>query len=658
MLFGVVAISPLAEGGSTHVAVMVLRLLILVACGLFVVHSVRSGEVRWPRSALGGPVGMFLVLALWSALTSPYQHQSFQWVLVLLSYAALLYLLVSFVTEWDHVMKLVAVLACVAGAESLMALIQAQEAGALRPSGSFFNPNFLAGYLAAVWSVLLALGLFAPMRVVRGRHARSRTRMLLLAAGAGLLLSAWALVLTGSRGGAVAWLVGTAIVLAVRFGFRGMWPVAVALVLAVLIPNPLRDRFYAEYLVNPLGQARWQIWASSLRQILDHPLGVGLGLYQYSAPSYMFPVEGQIMRYGRVAHTAHNEYLQIGVELGLAALLVFGWGIVACVREARCLLRRRLRRWHRAIAVGALAGAGSILVHAGLDATLHEPGIAILLICLVGLVCAGNRLAAGSRVPVRHLPLHAPRLVGVVGMVLVLVFMLESLLLGVAWLNFDAGTRLTAPADLEAAVSRYRLAATLDPGKALYHSALAAAHFRAFQRTGQPDHAQEALVELEVAASLNPLDGRLQERIGMIWQTLAWARPVRTPLTPEQERQRQTWLKAAETAYERALGLEPYSVFYRFELSRLAEARGDRATATARLEEAVTVEPNFLAARAALARLSLLADNRTAAEGQLREIQERRQRYATWTKNEVEARLLAVDTATLEAVLRKGPQPI
>jgi O-antigen ligase len=49
----------------------------------------------------------------------------------------------------------------------------------------------------------------------------------------------------------------------------------------------------------------------------EYPFGLGLGLYQYAYPHYAFPVEGQIARYGRVAQTPHNEYLQMGVELGV-----------------------------------------------------------------------------------------------------------------------------------------------------------------------------------------------------------------------------------------------------------------------------------------------------------------------------------------------------
>jgi hypothetical protein len=35
----------------------------------------------------------------------------------------------------------------------------------VRPSGTFFNPNFLAGYLVVTWAILLSFGLHAYRHV-------------------------------------------------------------------------------------------------------------------------------------------------------------------------------------------------------------------------------------------------------------------------------------------------------------------------------------------------------------------------------------------------------------------------------------------------------------------------------------------------------------
>ena len=53
----------------------------------------------------------------------------------------------------------------------------------------------------------------------------------------------------------------------------------------------------------------------------DHPFGIGLGLYQYTYPLYAFPVEGELLDMERSRRRPHNDYLQMGVEMGVGALL-------------------------------------------------------------------------------------------------------------------------------------------------------------------------------------------------------------------------------------------------------------------------------------------------------------------------------------------------
>jgi hypothetical protein len=40
------------------------------------------------------------------------------------------------------------------------------------------------------------------------------------------------------------------------------------------------------------------MWHSAVRERWDHRAGIGLGLYQFLVPRYLFPVEGQSARDG------------------------------------------------------------------------------------------------------------------------------------------------------------------------------------------------------------------------------------------------------------------------------------------------------------------------------------------------------------------------
>lgn len=653
-LTGLFLFAPLVEGGTTHQAVMVIRLLVLLACGLYLAGCVRSGAIVLPRLSVAPAVLAFLGVALGSTLWSPYRHQSIQWLLVLSSYAALLYLVAVLMKTWRHVAWIVAILCAVGLGEAAWVLTQGGWFGAVRPSGTFFNPNFVAGYCAASWTLLLGVLCYRKgLWTCRGTNAARGAALSLGLAGA-LVLLLVAVLWTESRGGALALLSGTALVLALRFGWKALAVSLLVLVVGILAPNPVRDRVVSEHVGNPVGYARWGIWRGSIEAAVTHPLGVGLGLYQYVSPRYMFPVDGQLMRYGRVAQTAHNEYLQLAVELGLAGLATFLWGLVALGCEARRALHTRLRRWQRGLLVGLCGAVGSVLVHAGVDANLHTPALAVLLTACVALILSARRLAGAVRDPVRVFPVRRGMAMGLIGMLLLGSAAVHVVTLGKAWAAYEAGSEAMDQGDIPRAIREYRAATELDPGKALYHSSLAAAHFRKFQHTQSLTDANASLGELLRARAMNPLDGRLYGLLGHLYVTLA-----RMPVEPRDRQEpgdtrRASLLRDAREVYAQAIELQPYSPFYRLELGKLMWASGDIEAAQTILREAIDLEPNFLAARAWLGRLYLATGRRDLAEGELRQVRERQQRYAGRPRNRIEASLLDVDRVSFENAFRAG----
>ncbi len=660
LLSGLLIFSPLLEGGTTHLAVMIIRLMVLLLVSLYIARGILTGVFKSPSLRIGPAVLAYLGLAVVSTARSPYLHQSLQWLVVLLGYAALLYVLVSFVSEWDDVAKLLKVLVAMGLFEAGWVAGQVGWFNAARPSGTFFNPNFLAGYLAATWAIVL--GDLCYAREGSWGWLRARPRALirfsaLIAVQAVLLVAiAW----TGSRGGILALLVGTALVITVRFGRTGLSVLTLLLLVGLLVPNPLRERLWAEHVVNPVGYARLQMWQSAVREMTEYPFGLGLGLYQYAYPHYAFPVEGQITRYGKVAQTPHNEYLQMSVELGVASILVFGWGVVLVVREATSVLRQRLRRWQRGVVVGVSGGIAGILAHAVVDSNLHEPALAIVLTLCVGLVISARRLSGRVADPSRTMPIRSRRvrlLCAGLGVLVVGVLAMYVVRLGLAWMSYESGSRALARQDIQKGIADYRAAIALDSGKALYHSSLAAAYFQVFERTADGAAAQNAVAELQTAIALNPLDGRLSGLLGHVYASFAASLTASDAPKGLQSVQRGSWLRSAMSAYERATELEPFVPFYRFELGRLSLALGDHETAEAHVRRVIEIEPNFLPGREWLATRYLESKRIKEAEGEYREILARQQRYAGWDKDDYEERFMKADTTALAAALKRVRPP-
>ncbi len=656
VLSGLLIFSPLVEGGTTHLAVMIIRLMVLVLLSLYLVKGLRAARLSCPRVHIGPALLAYLGLACLSTIGSPYANQSIQWLLVLMSYAVLLYLLVYFIDEWDHVVKLLVVLVGTGFVESVTALSQADWSGSIRATGTFFNPNFLAAYLTAVATVLLSYLCYSrsPWRRRRGVWTELIRYLILVA---GLVVVLLALVSTGSRGGMLAMLAGATLVVGLRFGRRGLLVLVLFFGALLLIASPLRDRLQAEHVSNPVGYARWHIWHSSLQVMKEEPFGVGLGLYQYLSPRYAFPVEGQITRYGKLAKTAHNEYLHMGVELGLVSIAIFCWGVVGLARQAGAALRGRLTRWQRGIVVGTGGAVTAILVQAAVDSTLHAPAVAVVLTLCAGILLSLRKLCGGATRSLFSIAVRPPwvRMAGAgaaAGVVVCVAIAVARL--GFGWMAFEAGSGTDLSLNYAKAVANYRTAIALDPGKSLYHSAIAAAYFQAFQETDDVTFATASLQELKEAKALNPLDGRLSGLLGRVYVALSSRKPGSELAGSQTGETREGWLQLARAAYERAAVLEPFNPFHRLELARLYEVGGEPERAELMARRAVELEPNFLPGRAWLARFYLKASQIEAASAEYREIVARQQRYARWTKGPLEERFLTADVSGLEARLRKA----
>lgn len=645
LVIALLLFSPLLEGGTTHAAAMIIRLLILSALGIYWVRVITVGRLLFPHLPVGLPVLLFLAVAAVSTISSPYTNQSLQWMMVFLSYAGLLYLLAALVKQWEDVPTLQTVLVWMALVQAIWAFVEVVRGGKPRPSGTFFNPNFLAGYLAAISVLLLAAACYRKFWSHRSwGTCRGVIHSILPLVILSILLLA--LLQTGSRGGALALVVGTVLVIALRFGRRGMIGLVLLVTVAILAPNPIRDRVVAEHVHNPVAYARWQMWQSAMHEMIEHPFGIGIGLYQYTYPRYAFPIEGEIVRYGKIAQTPHNEYLQMGVELGVVGLGIFLWGLVLVAREAWWLLRQRLTRGQRTLVVGMSGAIVVILTQAAVDSNLHEPALAILLTLCVGVVILGRTLCRKDVQPRWTIAIQRPVLWTTMGIVVIGLLATHVIRLGLAYQTYELGNRLVKQQEIEQAIGRFQQAIFLDPGKSLYHNSLAAAYFQLYRRSHDEAMVHASIGELRIAIALNPLDGRLQGLLGFVS-----ASQVSSRHQEEMKDEDHMWLGKALEAYERAAELEPFAYAHHLELGRLMLVLGRRDAAEQHLKKVVELEPYYLPAREALARLYAESGRREQAEQEYQEILTRQQELHARPLNQLEESFLRVDLSHLEALL-------
>ncbi len=225
----------------------------------------------------------------------------------------------------------------------------------LRISAVFGDFNAAGSYFALI--VPLALGLAFSARPFRGAW--------LFAAG----LSGAGLWLAGSRTALVA-VVPIAIAVALAGARRLRSVVAVVVFLLVvggfLVLPTTMARFTPSDPIRSLGvtlHARLELSRAALKMFADRPVvGVGVGRFRLHVGNYVSEdLPDEVRR-----ENAHNNFLQLLAELGLAGFLPFVWLLVAIGRQAWPALRP-------GVLTGPLAGAASGVAAFGLTCLSGHP---------------------------------------------------------------------------------------------------------------------------------------------------------------------------------------------------------------------------------------------------------------------------------------------
>lgn len=283
----------------------------------------------------------------------------------------------------------------------------------MRAYGTFEQPNPYGGYLGL--TLPLALGLLAAVALDRGAWRRgSRLLLAAVAAGSAVLMLA-ALIMSWSRG---AWLGFAAAVLAIGVALvvrSGRGAVLVVVLVAIVayavlagglasVPPAVVQRLddFLPYLgvmdvrgvevtdANFSVLERMAHWQAAWAMWTDRPwLGVGIGNYEPIYARYALPLWDLPLGH------AHNYYLNIAAEAGLAGLLAYLLLWAAALRLAWRAARRRVG-WEWGVALGVLGAIVHLSVHNVFD-NLYVHGMYLLVAMLLGLISSGQGKEVGSR---------------------------------------------------------------------------------------------------------------------------------------------------------------------------------------------------------------------------------------------------------------------
>jgi O-antigen ligase len=626
-----IGFAPLIEGGTTHFPMFLMRISLFLFCLAWVIRQEKDGVIHLCWNKLSPWVVGLFMLGLVSVIWAPYKDIAIQWGVTLAMYVAVFQVACHGVRSLHDVRMLVILMLGMGTFQAALGMIQYFGLGSYRAHGTFFNPNFFATYQVGITALVVSLLCYSGTN-----HLTKREKFVLCLIG---VLSLSAFVLARSRGALFALMCVMTFIGILRFGKMALPCLLACVLLVIIVPNPIRERGIEVTAHDPFAYTRIDIWKNAIDRIAGHPWGSGLGMYKYVSFLSRFPVEGEIVRFGKRAETAHNEYLQITVELGIGGLLIFLAGTIVWMKKAWRIFLGGETSVQRGTVLGLIGIVLAMLIHAVIDSVFHEPALVVLLIVAGSMVLAVGRIRSEPDQMPSEIPIHCSRGRKVVMGIVLSILLVLTVQPAIAWFAFERGNEQMGAHRVDHALGWYRAATMVQPWNAAYHNALASSDVALFHASGERGLILDAVDEMKLCMALNPLDGRYPYRLGTLYELLG---------KQAHNQDQIEWLRHATASYQMAVTKDPYAPVNYVALGKLLLRQGSLQEARASFAKAVEYEPNYLPARALAIEVALQLGDADAANHDYLELLEIMKRFKGRTMSVVERQFLDVDLDRLK----------
>jgi len=512
--------SPLFAGKLSPTASLCIQLLVLIAAILWLVGGYRKGRIMLPGPYVIGSAALFFALLLFSLVDSVGLNRSLHELANQGSYLLVFMMVAGMRGRRRAVYGILGMLVVSSLAVSAIGL---REYGINRVAGisnwrtfsTFFNPDFLAGFMSIVLPISL------------GWYLSETSGAVAILGYVWVALTAGSILVSGSRLGAACMAVGIAVfgLLAILSGsirrvqvMRGVLLVLPAVFVLFALGEPLLARVRHMEAQAHSGGFRIYTWQGTARMAKAHPInGTGIGTFDLGYGKYAL-----------VGYTnlAHNTYLQIAAEAGpvsaVALILLLGFSAVpvalsvtrnkemkaeggTSVSAAAWIPERKL------IVCGLLGGAVASFVRNLVDSDWYVTAIGLSFWAVLGAAVSLGEVSEGitARVSKRGFGLA---LAGIGTLAVVVLVMLVS-----DW-HANRGEALLAEGDIYGAESAYQVAARANPLNSEVHRRLGWIYVARGYAEGDRTYIDRAIQELKTAAKQEPTSGKNFYQLGRIYE--------------------------------------------------------------------------------------------------------------------------------------------
>ena len=395
----VLLLGPLAFGAVEPWSIFALEACAMLLLALWAYRQWINHELTVSDNVLYRPMAAFFTLALlqWLTGSTAYRHVTYSHLLLYAAYGMLAFVVTQTLrrsSQFELMAKLFtaygAVVAAFAALQGLAPNGKLYWIWTLEQGGSMYGPYVNRNHYAGLMEMLTPFPL-----VLAATHFTSGNRKIAVAGIAALMAAS--IFLSGSRGGMAAFVAQMVVLGVLLFRQRksgSKQPLLLGAFLAMVIVllvwmggNELTSRLtsiHSEAREEISGGVRLTIDRDCLHMLIKRPfLGWGLGTFPIMYPEF------RSFYTTFFVNQAHNDYLQLLVETGLAGFSIAVWFLVLVFRRAAGKLENWTETANGALTVAALLGCVGILVHSCLDFNLQIPANAALFYVLCAIAASG-----------------------------------------------------------------------------------------------------------------------------------------------------------------------------------------------------------------------------------------------------------------------------
>jgi O-antigen ligase len=399
--------APLAFGAVEPWAVFALEASSMLLFAVWAYRQWSDRQITIVDSVLYPPMAAFFALGLiqWSTGATAYRLETYNHLLLYAAYGMLAFVVIQTLRRSSQSELITKLFAAYGGVLAAFAILQGLAPNGklywifgLQQGGFIYGPYVNHNHYAGLMEML------TPFPLVLAASSMTHGKRKIAVAAVAALMGA-SIFLSGSRGGMVAFVVQVLVlgILLIRKPDAGwqqplMLGGFVALVIVFLVwmgGNELTQRLmsiHSETREEITGGVRMTIDRDALHMFMKRPLlGWGLGTFPVVYPQF------RSFYTSFFVNQAHNDYVQLLVETGVAGFSIAIWFLLLVFRQAA----RKVKNWTEtstgALTVAALVGCIGILVHSFLDFNLQIPANAALFYVLCGLAAGAPLLESQRR---------------------------------------------------------------------------------------------------------------------------------------------------------------------------------------------------------------------------------------------------------------------